>query len=211
MSQALLSKPLFTVLLMTGVISVVLALEPHPVTEDNADELLSERTSSSENSQQTTLTLNNTTATTAETETTKTDQQAQSIHAPSLAPWQRQLFQFKSVKATTQSSANMPMPVITSPPQSIAVVNNPVMNTDSSSGNLTTSVYTPNFPFQYLGRLVRDDKTTLFFSQQTQHIAVNEGDVIEKDWRLERVTEQTAYLRHLPTNRLQPLSLSDSE
>lgn len=208
MSQALLSKPLFSLLLITGVVSVVMMLEPRVDAESSADDLLSDHSQQSLSNQPSNSSINNSTIkadNTSQQDLAKTGQHP----SPALAPWQRQLFQFKAVKTVNVAQVTLPPPVMT-PPVS-QTFSHPVLSTANSGESNTVSVYTPTMPFAYLGRLVRDDTTTLFFDYQEQHLAVKEGEIFEKNWQLERVTDNTAFIRYLPNNSLQSLSLSDSE
>ena len=198
MTHALLSKPLFALLLITGVTSLVIALEPATHDAPSSDDLLSDQT------QRLTTHAASTTAKHADSSAPASTQH--------LAPWQRQLFQFKPSKSV-KHTPSMAAPVVSPPPVSQQV---PINNLATASNNLPNNdaspapSYAPNMPFTYLGRLVRDDKTTLFFNYQEQYIAIKEGEQIEKDWQLEQVTNDTAFIRYLPTKQVKQLSLSDS-
>lgn len=65
----------------------------------------------------------------------------------------------------------------------------------------------PPLPFTYMGRLLEDDKLTIFLSKQDRHFAVKAGDTLDGAYRVESVSAQQVVLTYLPLNMQQTLTL----
>ena len=65
----------------------------------------------------------------------------------------------------------------------------------------------PALPFQFIGRYEQDGKTGVFLQSQQQALVVYQGDVIEQQYKVEKIDAVSMTLRYLPTNDLQILSI----
>lgn len=65
----------------------------------------------------------------------------------------------------------------------------------------------PPLPFTYMGKLLEEDKVTIFLSKQDRHFAVKAGDTLDGAYRVESVNAQQVVLTYLPLNMQQTLNL----
>lgn len=65
----------------------------------------------------------------------------------------------------------------------------------------------PPLPFIYMGKLLEEDKLTVFLSKQDRHYAVKAGDTLDGAYRVESVNAQQVIFTYLPLNMQQTLSL----
>jgi hypothetical protein len=70
---------------------------------------------------------------------------------------------------------------------------------------------TPPLPFQYLGKLIDGDKTSIFLIRGEEHYSVEVGQTIDQLYRIERVTDAAVTFVYLPlgTRQILPLPSSD--
>ncbi|MBI5751138.1 MAG: hypothetical protein HZA59_03190 [Hydrogenophilales bacterium] len=65
----------------------------------------------------------------------------------------------------------------------------------------------PPLPFIYMGKLLEEDKLTVFLTKQDRHYAVKAGDTLDGAYRVESVNAQQMILTYLPLNMQQTLTL----
>ena len=66
----------------------------------------------------------------------------------------------------------------------------------------------PALPFAYVGRLEADDaKPIVYLSRGERLLAVSEGDVVDKDYRIESLTNNEIVLVYLPLGKQQTLRI----
>lgn len=65
----------------------------------------------------------------------------------------------------------------------------------------------PALPFIYMGKLLEEDKLTVFLTKQDRHYAVKAGDTVEGAYRVESVNAQQVIFTYLPLNMQQTLIL----
>jgi len=66
----------------------------------------------------------------------------------------------------------------------------------------------PTPPYSYIGRLLQDHQTVVFFENGEDHFAVAIGDTLDDQWRVEAVSTDGVQLRYLPMNALKLLALN---
>jgi len=182
MSQPMISKPLFALLLLSAVLSVIALLTPpQDGSDSHSDDDLLADFSAKKTKQPTDVAL--TTASTVD--------------------WQRHLSEFKTIKPKPDISAIAVKPIFTPP---IPVFSQPVITPTTPT---ETRAVAPNVPFSYLGRLIGADKTTVFLSVNDENMAVNIGDVLDKVWKVESISETAVNFRYLPSNSPQQLVISE--
>ena len=182
MSQPMISKPLFALLLLSAVLSVIALLTPQ---QDSSDSLADDDL------------LVDFSAIKAQPSTDI------AMDATPRIDWQRHLSEFKTIKLKADISAIPVKPVIT---QSVPIFSQPVITPTTP---IETRVVAPNVPFSYLGRLISADKTIVFLSVNDENMAVNVGDVIDEVWKVESIAETAVNFRYLPSNSPQQLVISE--
>lgn len=65
----------------------------------------------------------------------------------------------------------------------------------------------PPLPFIYMGKLLEEDKLTVFLTKQDRHYAVKAGDTLDGAYRVESVSAQQVLFTYLPLNMQQTLTL----
>lgn len=65
----------------------------------------------------------------------------------------------------------------------------------------------PPLPFIYMGKLLEDEKLTVFVSKQDRHFAVKAGDTVDGAYRVESVSARQVIFTYLPLNMQQTLIL----
>jgi len=65
----------------------------------------------------------------------------------------------------------------------------------------------PPLPFIYMGKLLEEDKLTVFLTKQNKHYAVRAGDTLDGAYRVERVDAHQVLFTYLPLNMQQTLTL----
>ena len=65
----------------------------------------------------------------------------------------------------------------------------------------------PPLPFIYMGKLLEDDKLTIFLTKQDRHYAVKAGETLDGAYRVDSVTAQQVIFTYLPLNMQQTLTL----
>ena len=65
----------------------------------------------------------------------------------------------------------------------------------------------PPLPFKYIGKLLDEDKLTVFISNQDKNYAVKVGDTIEGSYRVDKVESQAVQFTYLPLNMQQTLAI----
>jgi hypothetical protein len=65
----------------------------------------------------------------------------------------------------------------------------------------------PPLPFIYMGKLLEEDKLTVFLTKQNRHYAVKAGDTLDGTYRVESVSAQQVLFTYLPLNMQQTLTL----
>jgi hypothetical protein len=63
----------------------------------------------------------------------------------------------------------------------------------------------PPLPFQYLGKIVDGDQTSVFVIRGEEHYSVEPGQTIDKQYKVERVTETAITFTYLPLGTRQVL------
>lgn len=66
----------------------------------------------------------------------------------------------------------------------------------------------PALPFTYLGRMVEEDNTVLFLSNQDQSYSVKVNSVLDKNYRVDSINNTEVVFTYLPLNIQQTLSFS---
>jgi len=64
----------------------------------------------------------------------------------------------------------------------------------------------PALPFEYMGKLVDGDETTVFLLRGDRNLVVRAGDTFESVYRLDRITDNELILTYLPMNLQQSLN-----
>jgi hypothetical protein len=65
----------------------------------------------------------------------------------------------------------------------------------------------PPLPFKFTGRLIENGQTTVFLSSQDRNEAAHLGDVLDKAWRVDRISPTSMTLTYLPLDQTQTLAL----
>lgn len=65
----------------------------------------------------------------------------------------------------------------------------------------------PPLPFRYIGHMVEDGRTHLFFAFGEESIIARVGEKVASQWRVDRITEQEVQLTYLPLKQKQSLPL----
>lgn len=65
----------------------------------------------------------------------------------------------------------------------------------------------PPLPFIYMGKLLEEDKLTVFLTKQDRHYAVKAGDTLDGAYRVESVNARQVTFTYLPLNMQQTLTL----
>jgi len=65
----------------------------------------------------------------------------------------------------------------------------------------------PPLPFQYLGKFVDGDKTTVYVIRGGEHYSVEAGQTIEKQYRIDRITDTAVTFTYLPLGTRQVLAV----
>jgi hypothetical protein len=84
----------------------------------------------------------------------------------------------------------------------------PVAKPDSVPAAAPPPPSAPALPFKYVGKLVDGDKVTLFLAKGDTLLSVKPGEVFEKVYVLERVTDTQASILYQPLKQTQQLSIS---
>jgi len=63
----------------------------------------------------------------------------------------------------------------------------------------------PPLPFTYLGRMIDDEKTTVFLTRQDRNYVVRLGDTLDGTYRVENIAEEGLVLTYLPLGAEQTL------
>ena len=66
----------------------------------------------------------------------------------------------------------------------------------------------PALPFTFIGRMFDGKEITLFITRNDQHYAVKEKDVLDENYRVDKIDQSEAMLTYLPTNTQQALSFN---
>jgi hypothetical protein len=61
-----------------------------------------------------------------------------------------------------------------------------------------------------LGRYEEAGKTVVFVLHGEESLVVRVGDVIAKDYKVEKLNESTLFLRYIPLDQVQELALGES-
>jgi len=67
----------------------------------------------------------------------------------------------------------------------------------------------PPLPFQYGGKLIDGDKTALFVMRGEDHYSLEPGQTIDKDYRVERITNTAVTFIYLPLGIRQILQIPE--
>jgi hypothetical protein len=67
----------------------------------------------------------------------------------------------------------------------------------------------PPLPFQYLGKLIDGDKTAFFVIRGDDHYSIEPGQTIDKDYRIERITDTAVTFIYLPLGIRQILQVPE--
>lgn len=65
----------------------------------------------------------------------------------------------------------------------------------------------PPLPFQYLGRIIEEDKTTIFLIRGDQHYSVEPGRTLDKLYKVEQVADNAITFTYLPLGTRQVLTV----
>ena len=68
----------------------------------------------------------------------------------------------------------------------------------------------PALPFTYMGRMVESNNTTLFLSRQDQSYSVKINSVLEKNYRVDQISNDQVIFTYLPLNVQQTLSFGQA-
>lgn len=63
----------------------------------------------------------------------------------------------------------------------------------------------PALPFTFMGRMVENDRTTLFLTRQNQSYSVKVNDVLEREYRVDKIDNDQVIFTYLPLNIQQTL------
>lgn len=69
----------------------------------------------------------------------------------------------------------------------------------------------PNLPFTVVGQQLKEDKLEIFLSRGEQTLIVKKGDIVQDQYRVDTVTNQSITFTYLPLGIQQSLSISDSK
>jgi hypothetical protein len=69
----------------------------------------------------------------------------------------------------------------------------------------------PNLPFTVVGQQLKEDKLEIFLSRGEQTLIVKKGDIVQEQYRVDMVTNQSITFTYLPLGIQQSLSISDSK
>lgn len=64
----------------------------------------------------------------------------------------------------------------------------------------------PPLPFAYMGKLVEDDRTTVFLTRADEHFIVRAGDTIQGAYRVDAIGERSMSMTYLPLGQRQELA-----
>jgi len=67
----------------------------------------------------------------------------------------------------------------------------------------------PPLPFQFLGLMIDDDKTTLFLAMKERNIAVSVGEMIDSLYRVDSIDNDVAVFTYLPMKQKQTLPIGE--
>jgi hypothetical protein len=69
---------------------------------------------------------------------------------------------------------------------------------------------TPALPFTFIGRMLDGNVVTLFLSKNDRQYTVKENDVLDDNYRVDKISEGDAVLTYLPTNTQQTLPFNST-
>jgi len=78
---------------------------------------------------------------------------------------------------------------------------------------LPPSTFTPTappLPFNYMGKMLEDGRTTVFLTRQDRNFVVNAGDTIESTYRVDEISTHFMTLTYLPLNIKQTLQIGET-
>lgn len=67
----------------------------------------------------------------------------------------------------------------------------------------------PLIPFKYIGKLFDGEVYQIFFSMSGKGLLVEEGDIIQKDYKVEKISPPTMTLTYMPTNTSLIMQIGD--
>ena len=71
----------------------------------------------------------------------------------------------------------------------------------------TTPPGPPALPFQYLGKLIRDGKLMVFLAKGADLYTVQPGQLVENQYKVDRVTEEAVTFTYMPMGASQTLAI----
>ena len=63
----------------------------------------------------------------------------------------------------------------------------------------------PPLPFRYLGRAIEEGRTAVFLGRGNENFSVAQGERVGRDYRVDRITDQSVTLTYLPLGLQQSL------
>lgn len=178
-NKPLISKPLFILLLLSVIFSILAMLKPSNQTQNEADDLLADSSIKP-----------------------RKDSNGTDVELAKSISWHRHLSEFKKIKPHDTVTVPITMPTLSQPLSS--VISAPMIES-SVLVETKPRVVTPNLPFTYLGRLIDAKKTNIFLALNGDNMTVALGEVIEKNWKVESISDTVINFRYLPSNTLQQL------
>ena len=67
----------------------------------------------------------------------------------------------------------------------------------------------PPLPFAFMGKMVEEDRLTVFLVKEDRVFMASEGDVIDGTYKLEKIEAEQLTLRYLPLETVQTLAVSE--
>jgi hypothetical protein len=69
----------------------------------------------------------------------------------------------------------------------------------------------PPLPFSYMGKLIEEERTTVFLSRQDRNFVVHAGDTIESTYRVDEINAGFMTLTYLPLDTKQILQIGENK